>query len=234
MRNNRVSLLITLMTSLFFASACGQVVVDWIDFVKLEDRTYEAAWKVVVADPSNVVEQVGTVKKMLDGNVTRANYKSKNGDAAYLPKGTKLMKLDGIATDRLLAVADASYPNGYKLYSNRSNPEAAQLIQTASESGKVVRVDLIEDGGQTMKFHRTLNGDAASSFAAMLKSADSSVKPASGPDGSDTKYYSVVVYTADNPLAVRYRIRYAGTHYWLESESGEYGKLPAEIEREFK
>lgn len=77
----------------------GNSVIDWVDFVKWNDTTYSANYETNELDLDwETGEEVGKVKYMLDGHAG-ANHMSKNGDAAYLPKGTKLYEIKGYDPD---------------------------------------------------------------------------------------------------------------------------------------
>ncbi|PYI55426.1 hypothetical protein [Paenibacillus flagellatus] len=208
------------------ATACAQVIVDWVDFVRLDGRTYEAQWEAVVADPSRIGQEVGSVKHMLNGNVKRANYKSKDGDAAYLDKGTKLLSLTGVDAEAAVVVADGRYPNGYKVYANRDDAGMLERIRAEPEPGKTAKVDWIREEGTSVEPYRTVEGDEAGTLVRLL------VSPAAEPEqrgigsGAQASYYSAVVYT-DSPFAVRIRIRCETAGCYRQDDRS--GKLPDEV-----
>ncbi|GKV64989.1 MULTISPECIES: hypothetical protein [unclassified Sporosarcina] len=69
--------------------------IDWVDFVKWNDTTYSANFETNERNLDwETGEEIGKVKYMLNGHAG-ANHKSKNGDAAYLPKGTQLYEIKG-------------------------------------------------------------------------------------------------------------------------------------------
>ncbi|WP_301108127.1 hypothetical protein [Sporosarcina sp.] len=73
--------------------------IDWVDFVKWNDNTYSANYETNELDLDwETGAEVGKVKYKLDGHAG-ANHRSKNGDAAYLPKGTKLYEIKGYDPD---------------------------------------------------------------------------------------------------------------------------------------
>ncbi|WP_153731668.1 hypothetical protein [Sporosarcina obsidiansis] len=91
-----------------------QTIIDWVEFVKWNDTTYTANYETNELNKDwETGEVLGEVKYMLDGHAG-TNHKSKNGDAAYLPKGTKLYEIKGydpafriLADGRVFEVSDA-------------------------------------------------------------------------------------------------------------------------------
>lgn len=89
-------------------------VIDWVDFVNWDDTTYTANYETNEMDKVWKTERVlGEVTYTLDGHAG-ANHTSKNGDAAYLPKGTKLYEIKGydpafriLANDKIYEVSEA-------------------------------------------------------------------------------------------------------------------------------
>ena len=92
---------------LVFLTGCsniGQsVIIDWVDFVKFNDTMYTSNYSKELASAQYLGKVVSTVNYTLDENVTNTFYQSKNGDAAYLEKGTKIyevMGLEGVYAER--------------------------------------------------------------------------------------------------------------------------------------
>lgn len=92
-------------------------IIDWIDFVNVDDTIYEGVSNGVLRDSGSVTDEVvGVVGKKLDGNVKESSYQSRPGDAAYLEEGTELYRIDGFEPTDLLAVRDEQKIGGYMLY----------------------------------------------------------------------------------------------------------------------
>jgi hypothetical protein len=113
----------TLILFLIFASGCsnsskspfvGQAKIDWVDFIKMNGHSYEGIYTGTLSEPSLVGREIGTVKFRVSENVTNPNYKTKDGDAAFLEKGTKIYEVKG--NPNLLAVKDEDEIGGYRVY----------------------------------------------------------------------------------------------------------------------
>ncbi|OES43877.1 hypothetical protein [Domibacillus iocasae] len=87
-----------LLTMLFFllagcrseAPVSRQSAIDWIDFVKWTGVEYHGIHTGILVDESAIGEKIGNVTFMVAGHVTDPAYKTKNGDATFYEKGTKL------------------------------------------------------------------------------------------------------------------------------------------------
>ena len=79
--------------------------IDWVDFVILNDihytRNYQDNYK--LSDDS-IDGLFGKVKFNVSENIDQPNYKFKNGDSAFLPKGTKLYKMKEYKPEFRIAV----------------------------------------------------------------------------------------------------------------------------------
>ncbi|PIC86030.1 hypothetical protein CSV72_10215 [Sporosarcina sp. P20a] len=84
-----------LLTACSINPSSQNTIIDWVDFVKWNDATYEANYEInELKKDWETAGEVGEVEYMLDGHAS-ANHQSKNGDAAYLPKGKKLFAMKG-------------------------------------------------------------------------------------------------------------------------------------------
>ncbi|PIC58618.1 hypothetical protein CSV80_03595 [Sporosarcina sp. P12(2017)] len=83
------------LTACSFNPSSQNTIIDWVDFVKWNDTTYGANYEINELEKDwETAGEVGEVQYMLDGHAD-ANHQSKNGDAAYLSKGTKLFAMKG-------------------------------------------------------------------------------------------------------------------------------------------
>lgn len=112
------------------------VMIDWIDFVKLNGITYDAVMskdgQALVSD--DLGEVFGTVRFEVSGNVTWTGYKIKDGDAAYLPAGTQIYRVKGY--DPKFRVA-ARRDGQVTLYEADTNPAAKVGSDLLDLEGKV-------------------------------------------------------------------------------------------------
>lgn len=90
-------------------------------FIKWDGEDYTALYSGVLADEQYISKEIGTVNFKVADNVTNTSYKTKDGDAAFHEKGTRLFSIEG--QEDLLAVKDESVVNGYRVYSAKEDTE---------------------------------------------------------------------------------------------------------------
>ena len=71
----------------------SHTIIDWVDFVKINGKEYEALYSVIIADPKNIGEKIGEVKFKVSDNVSNPSYRTKDGDAAFWNKGTEIFSV---------------------------------------------------------------------------------------------------------------------------------------------
>ena len=123
------------------------MVIDWMDFVQFGGITYQAVsprpGRALTANDLGPV--LATVHFQLDGHVHAANYRSKDGDAAYLAAGTKVYLVKGYTP----AFRLAAYEQGsLTLYEADTNPHAHKGADLLDIGGKVtyIGVNSEQDG----------------------------------------------------------------------------------------
>lgn len=67
--------------------------VDWVDCVRVNDRTYYSIGERKEVDASSIEDKVGTVTFKVSQNIHNPQYHLKNGDATYLEVGTELYSM---------------------------------------------------------------------------------------------------------------------------------------------
>ncbi|MEH7744627.1 hypothetical protein V7659_06165, partial [Neobacillus drentensis] len=113
-----VSLLILLVIVLSGCQTHGQhAVIDWVDFIKWDDKEYDGIYSGVISDKKYIGEKLGEVKFKVADNVSDLEYKIKNGDAAFHEKGTDIFTIKG--EPNLIAVKSSRAINGYDIYYSR-------------------------------------------------------------------------------------------------------------------
>jgi len=176
----------------------GQTAIDWVDFVRLGDRHYSNEYGTILADPSLVTgEVVGTVKFKVADAVTNPGYRTRSGDAAFLPKGTKLYRIEGYTPDEAIAARDETRIGGYRLYFEDGIRGQMALQYNALPKDRIERIDLIRSG-ETVPY-RSLKNAEKDAFVKLLE-AGTEEQPSSAAGAPDPVYRSVVFYT-DGPLA---------------------------------
>lgn len=124
-----------LLTACSINPSSQNTIIDWVDFVKWNDATYEANYEMnELGKDRETAGGVGEVKYMLDGHAS-ANHQSKNGDAAYLPKGTKVFAMKGY-DPAFRIIADG------KVYEVTESDTAETVGDFLDIEGKVQRVIL--------------------------------------------------------------------------------------------
>ena len=113
-------------------------VIDWEDFVQWNDSTYSANYEINQLEKDwETIGEIGKVTYMLDGHAG-ANHRSKNGDASYLSKGTKLYAMKGY-DPAFRIIADG------KVYEVSEPGQAETVGDFLDIEGKVQRVILQSD-----------------------------------------------------------------------------------------
>jgi hypothetical protein len=107
--------------------------IEWVDFIKLNNITYIRVHQDVPVNKDDV-SPYSEVNFRVAGNIENPNYKTKNGDAAFLEAGTPVYSLRGYApTFRL--VAEKS--QGLYVYEADTNPQARKGSDLNDIGGKV-------------------------------------------------------------------------------------------------
>lgn len=108
-----------LLTSLIvMLSGCGisQTIIDWVDFVKLNDIQYLRNNYSINAN--DLGSQIGEVKFRLSGNINDPNYNAKNGDAAFLEKGSPIYTVNDYKSSFRIAARSSNHIIVYQVFSN--------------------------------------------------------------------------------------------------------------------
>ena len=205
-----------LLVLLAGCSNIGQsVIIDWVDFVKFNDTIYSSSYSKELASEEYIGEVVATVKFKLDGNVTNTSYKSKNGDASYLEKGTKIYEVLG--EEGAYAVKGTQNNiNGYKIYEENGNSHFEQVEQ--SDIHKIEIYEMLPLGGY--RFVKSLESEAdIQSFLMLLNGSKEDVNFEPNYKERDPLYYNVLFYH-NGPIADCYTICFDGiTYYWYPFET---------------
>ncbi|WP_042455518.1 hypothetical protein [Neobacillus dielmonensis] len=211
--------LVLFVIGVFFLTACrstpfgSHTIIDWVDFLKWDGKEYLGIYDGVLSDEKYIGEKVGTVKFKVADNVNNPSYKTKDGDAAFHPKGTEIYSINGYPN--LLAVKSSSDLNGYRVYYSNDDMEY-QWHYKDMPSNEVTRIEfyhLYTDEG-TQKIAEFNQQEERQKLLQLLK--DSQESPNFQPDTSqgDPLYYEMVFYT-DRPIAYKYDLQFDGsTFFW--------------------
>jgi hypothetical protein len=91
-------------------------IIDWVDFLKLNNISYTGSWQAALTDPSKLGEEIGKVAFQVADHVHDPHYITKDGDAAFLAIGTVVRAISDYPNHEIVAVQDAHAIGGYKLY----------------------------------------------------------------------------------------------------------------------
>nr|MDQ6875646.1 hypothetical protein [Actinomycetota bacterium] len=118
--------------------------VDYVDFVMLGGREYISAGPPATIPTAMLGAPVGSVRCQLDKIKPAVDYRSRDGDAAILPAGTRLYAVRGYpASFRLAAVARGRA----RLYEVDTAPAARRGVDLLPLRGLVTRITVLRDSG---------------------------------------------------------------------------------------
>jgi len=118
--------------------------IDYVDFVALGGRQYISAGPPATIPTRLLGAAVGTVRCQLDKIKPAVFYRSQNGDAAFLPAGTKLYAVRGYPASFRLAAVTGSRA---RLYEVDTAPAARRGVDLLPLRGLVTRISVVRDPG---------------------------------------------------------------------------------------
>ncbi|MFS0634410.1 hypothetical protein AB1K84_00790 [Mesobacillus foraminis] len=191
----------------------GQTEIDWVDFIKWEGKEYHGIYTGELADEGYIGQEIGTIRFMVAGNVTKPSYRIKNGDAAFHEKGTRLYSIKGHPD--LLAVSSPHSINGYQIY--YFAPEGSEFKWHFKDMplNKVTKIQLYKSGERISEW---TNSKEIQGFLQLLKNSEEN--PAFQPDAANGEpiYYEMLFYTGE-PVAYKFDLQFDGdTYFWHPSD----------------
>lgn len=181
-----------------------QAEIDWVDFVKINGKSYTGLYDVVIQDPELVTDEVvGTVNFKVADNVTNPSYKTKDGDAAFLEVGTLLYKLHGYDNNEIIAVKDVQRIGGYKLYVQEDDVRSIRKHYNDLDRASVKVIELYHYG-ELDPFH-VLKDQEVKTFIQYLDDGEDSPNYMPKTQDADPAYYEMV-FDVDGPFAYMYSI----------------------------
>ncbi|KGE16903.1 hypothetical protein [Paenibacillus wynnii] len=199
--------MLILLTVAILLSGCsmrGSSAIDWVDFVKLNGNSYSGSWESVIKNPNLVTREiVGEVKFKVSDVVTNPDYRTKDGDAAFLEKGTKLYRVEGFKTNEVIAARDKGSIGGYHLYVEDGFYKNVRQHYKDVIKDNVERVELfyLED----VNPYKTLVDDEKKRFIHLLESGKNTPNYTPQNKDGDPEYYKIVFYI-DEPIAFRFTL----------------------------
>ncbi|WP_336774071.1 hypothetical protein [Paenibacillus sp. MMO-58] len=192
----------------------GNAEIDWVDFVKLNGHTYTGLYDGVLVNPDDVTDAVaGKVKFKVGDVVSNPNYRTKEGDAAFLAIGTQLYEVKGYTPEEILAAEDKSRIGGYRIYVEDSYYKTLNRRSFKDLPMDQVRKIELYKMNETIPY-RTLANEEQADFIHLLKSGK--YTPAYTPNSrnGDPVYYAMVFYTKE-PIAYSFSIADDGDHVFF-------------------
>lgn len=135
-------LIVSVIAFMLVLSGCAQTpktLIDWVDFVKLNEISYLATPFKVNED--QIEFEVGKTKFKVSESVHDPNYKTKDGDAAFLPIGTPIYKLKNYKTEYRVV---ARKENQFMIYEVSYNPKARRGSDLFDIQDKVTSVSILD------------------------------------------------------------------------------------------
>lgn len=182
----------------------GSSEIDWVDFVKINGVSYSGSWDRVIKNPSQVTtEIVGKVDFKVADVVTNPDYRIKDGDAAFLEKGTPLYRVEGFKTNEVIAAMDEASIGGYRIYVEDDFTKNVRQSYKDINKDKIERIELFRL--ENVKPYRTLSDSEAKRFIHLLESGKNTQNYTPQNKEGDPEYYKVVYYT-DQPIAYAFSL----------------------------
>lgn len=204
-------------------------VIDWADFVKLNDIYYYGSYETELASEDFLGGVASVVNFRLAENITTTSYKSKNGDAAFHEKGTEIYTVKGLKD--VYAIRADHKVNGYQIYFKDGDMSSYRFDTMPQE--KFLKVELYKRNEQgDYKLLSTLNDQTEIHlFLAFLNASEENPNFEPKTFDRDPTSFEMIFYS-NSPIAHRYGLQYDGeTYYWypwetaiLDGAIGEYFK----------
>lgn len=192
----------------------GNAIIDWVDFVMLNGHSYTGLYDGVLVERSKITDHVvGKVNFKVGDVVSNPNYRTKEGDAAFLAIGTKLYEVKGYKPEEIIVAEDKGMIGGYRIYVENSYSKT--LNSRSFKDLPVEQISKIELYKiNEMTPYRTLVDNEQADFIHLLKSGE--YKPTYMPNSQngDPTYYRMVFYT-DEPIANAFSIADDGDHVFF-------------------
>ncbi|WP_062107530.1 DUF5301 domain-containing protein [Bacillus niameyensis] len=196
---------------------CSHVIIDWEDFLQFHGEKYFSDAGVELSDLKFIGENIGEIKYTLKDNVKKSNYRSKDGDAAYLKTGTKLYAV--INHPDLIAISDPEKINGYKLYVREGDQNILD-IPTFLPEEPIKKIEIFEELENNEYIFNTMidQKEKIQSFIELFQTSQSDTSLEYRDDDPKSKSYAIILYSS-SPMASKHSIYFdGGKYFWLNKE----------------
>lgn len=148
--------LVVLIFFLSFLTSCNQSIgcpdgaIEWVDLLKIDDVTYEHQFQETpdesLSSSIEKGESVGKVTYKMADNAC-SDHKMRNGDAAYLEKGTVVYGMKGYPASLMVVANDKVY-----VVDQKKNAKTIGDIYPIKDLVKNIHIESTDDGSRTHTF----------------------------------------------------------------------------------
>jgi len=194
----------------------GNAILDWVDFVKINHKTYNGLYDAVLTDPGAVLRDrvIGKVAFKVGDVVTNSDYRTKDGDAAFLAIGTELFEIQGYQDQSLIAAKDEQAIHGYRLYQVEGSGARSMKFKDLIME-RVERIEIYTDNGSNRLLNQFQDGTDIQKFIDLLKAGSKTSTYEPKTTQSDPTYYQVVFNIENQVVAYKLWLAYDGKHYYF-------------------
>lgn len=151
-------LIILLFLSTFLASCnqsnltigCPDGAIEWVDLLKIDDVTYQHQFEVAPDEPLSAqiekADAIGIVTYKMADNAC-SDHKMRNGDAAYLEKGTTVYAVRGYPSDLMVVANDKVY-----VADQKKDAKTIGDIYPIKDLVKDIHIESTDDGSRIHTF----------------------------------------------------------------------------------
>ncbi|MGY0694845.1 hypothetical protein ACW2QC_19025 [Virgibacillus sp. FSP13] len=186
-------------------SDTSEVVIDWVDFVNIDGEQYQSLHTVKIADSRFIGAEIGQVDFQVDENISNPSYKPKDGDAAFLKKGTKLYQVKDMPN--LLAVRDEHEINGYKIYQNEDSK--ANWNYQHMNKDTIEKIEIYEGYTNPKPLHAISGEKEIDRLIQLLDEGKTSNDFTPDISEGDPVMYHMVFYH-DKPISYQFTLQFDG------------------------
>lgn len=190
--------------------ACGsQTIIEWVDFVKINGKQYDAVYTAVISDSVSIGEKMGEVKFRVAGNVSNPGYRIKEGDAAFWEKGTEIYSVKD--REGLIAIPDESEINGYRIYKTDENNLNYHYKDINLEA--INKVEIYGGDYEPQLNHTIVNEQEIAEIIAILNEGKTNASFNPNTTNGDPTRFQIVLYS-EEPLANKFSL-YNDGNVWF-------------------
>lgn len=217
-----IFILLLVLTACSSPNTLGQAAeIDWVDFIVLNDIHYIGNYhRDNKLHSEDIQETIGEVKFNVAKNIKVTNYKVKNGDSAYLDKGTKIYRIKGYKPEFRIAV---NVEDEWRIYEADTNPKAKKGEDLVDIQNKVKYISINSETDGVTELGSIIEKTKVENMVGMVLAASVNQEFR----GNDGQRYFISFHMFDGTDVTRC--------YWIKS--GELARgilLPDDFSNEIK